>query len=87
MFATISTTKAAVCFIWCIVVGLMDKVLKTILLGRGDAVTIIVFFHVSIGGFIAMGIICLFIGAIVLLVGYKLFFAWLEGTPKVQAMA
>jgi predicted PurR-regulated permease PerM len=34
----------------------------------------------AIGGFIAMGIIGLFIGAIVLSVGYKLFLAWL-GKP------
>jgi predicted PurR-regulated permease PerM len=32
-----------------------------------------------IGGFVAMGIIGLFIGAIVLSVGYKLFLAWIEG--------
>jgi predicted PurR-regulated permease PerM len=32
----------------------------------------------AIGGFVAMGIIGLFVGAIVLSVGYKLFLAWVE---------
>jgi hypothetical protein len=32
-----------------------------------------------IGGFVAMGIIGLFVGAIVLSVGYKLFLAWIAG--------
>jgi predicted PurR-regulated permease PerM len=50
-----------------------------LLLGRGVAVPIVVVFLGAIGGFIAMGIIGLFVGAIVLSVGYKLFLAWLEG--------
>jgi len=38
----------------------------------------------AIGGFVAMGIIGLFVGAIVLSVGYKLFLAWLERTVAVE---
>jgi len=63
----------------CIIVGLMDNVLKPLLLGRGSAVPVVVVFLGVIGGFVAMGIIGLFIGAIVLSVGYKLFLAWIEG--------
>ncbi|MGC1437996.1 MAG: AI-2E family transporter [Terriglobales bacterium] len=77
-FATFSTTKAVVFLIWCIVVGLMDNVLKPLLLGRGVAVPIVVIFLGAIGGFIAMGLIGLFVGAVVLSVGYKLFQAWLD---------
>lgn len=79
MFAIASTTKAIVFLVWCLVVGLMDNVLKPILLGRGAAVPIAVVFLGAIGGFIALGIIGLFVGAIILSVGYKLFLAWLEG--------
>jgi predicted PurR-regulated permease PerM len=82
VFATATTTKAVIFLIWCGIVGLMDNVLKPILLGRGSTVPIVVVFLGSIGGFIAMGIIGLFVGAIVLSVGYKLFLAWLEGTPR-----
>jgi predicted PurR-regulated permease PerM len=76
-FMIASTTKAMIFLIWCIIVGLMDNVLKPLLLGRGAAVPIAVIFLGVIGGFMAMGIIGLFVGAIVLSVGYKLVLAWL----------
>jgi predicted PurR-regulated permease PerM len=79
MFAIAGTTKAVLFLLWCIVVALIDNVLKPLLLGRGVAVPIAVVFLGAIGGFIAMGIIGLFVGAIVLSVCYKLFLAWLEG--------
>jgi len=79
MFAIASTTKAVLFLVWSIIVGLSDNVLKPILLGRGAAVPIAVVFLGAIGGFIAVGIIGLFLGAIVLSVGYKLFLAWLRG--------
>ena len=79
-FAIVSTSKAVIFLIWCLVVGLIDNVLKPLLLGRGVAVPIAVIFLGAIGGFMAMGIIGLFIGAIILSVGYKLFLAWLYGT-------
>ena len=79
VFAIATTTKAVVFLIWCVVVGLMDNVLKPLLLGRGVPVPILVIFLGAIGGFLAVGIIGLFIGAVVLSVGYKLFLAWLEG--------
>jgi predicted PurR-regulated permease PerM len=82
MFATASTTKAVIFLVWCIFVGLMDNVLKPLLLGRGVAVPTVIVFLGAIGGFIAMGAIGLFEGAIALSVGYKLFLAWLEGTVE-----
>ena len=84
-FVIASTTKAVIFLIWCIIVALMDNVLKPILLGRGVAVPIAVVFLGAIGGFVAMGIIGLFVGAIVLSVGYKLFLAWLEGTAALES--
>ena len=78
VFATASTTKAAMFLAWCIIVGLMDNVLKPLLLGRGVAVPVIVVFLGAIGGFVVMGILGLFVGAVVLSVGYKLSLAWLN---------
>jgi predicted PurR-regulated permease PerM len=78
MFAVASTTKAVIFLVWCAVVALMDNVLKPMLLGRGVAVPVAVIFLGAIGGFVAMGLIGLFIGAIVLSVGYRWFLAWLE---------
>jgi predicted PurR-regulated permease PerM len=87
VFAVATTTKAVIFLIWCIVIALMDNVLKPILLGRGVAVPIAVVFLGAIGGFVAMGIIGLFVGAIVLSVGYKLFLAWLNGTANKPSVA
>jgi predicted PurR-regulated permease PerM len=85
VFAVSTTTKAAVFLIWCLIVALVDNVLKPLLLGRGVAVPIIVVFLGAIGGFVALGIIGLFVGAIVLAVGYKLFLTWInEGSPTNQ---
>jgi predicted PurR-regulated permease PerM len=80
VFATASVTKAVIFLVWCIMVGLMDNILKPMLLGRGVAVPVAVVFLGAIGGFVTMGVIGLFVGAIVLSVGYKLFLAWLRGT-------
>jgi len=79
VFATASVTKAVIFLVWCIVVGLMDNILKPLLLGRGVTVPVAVVFLGAIGGFMAMGVIGLFVGAIVLSVGYKLSLAWLRG--------
>jgi predicted PurR-regulated permease PerM len=78
VFATAGTAKAVAFLIWCIVVALIDNVLKPLLLGRGVPVPIVVVFLGAIGGFMAMGIVGLFVGPILLSVGYKLFLAWLS---------
>ena len=60
IFMIASTTKAVVFLVWCIIVALMDNVLKPILLGRGAAVPIAVVFIGVIGGFMAMSSVPLF---------------------------
>jgi predicted PurR-regulated permease PerM len=81
MFTISSVTKAVIFLAWCVVVALLDNFLKPLLLGRGVAVPTAVVFLGAIGGFVALGLIGLFVGAIVLSVGYKLFLAWLDQTP------
>jgi predicted PurR-regulated permease PerM len=78
MFTMAGTTKAVIFLAWCLVVALMDNILKPLLLGRGVAVPIAVVFLGAIGGFVTFGLIGLFIGAVLLSVGYKLFLAWLQ---------
>jgi predicted PurR-regulated permease PerM len=85
MFAIASTTKAVLFLVWCLIVGVMDNALKPLLLGRGVPVPVAVVFVGAIGGFLAIGIIGLFVGAIVLSVGYKLLLAWLEATTQVSS--
>ncbi len=78
VFSTASMVTAVLFTIWSILVGLCDNFLKPILLGRGVQVPMIIVFIGAIGGFIKSGIIGLFIGAIVFVVGYQLFLAWLH---------
>jgi predicted PurR-regulated permease PerM len=85
-FATHSTNHAVVFMIWCVIVGLSDNVLKPVMLGRGTKVPIAVIFLGVLGGFITMRILGLFVGAIVLSVGYKLLTAWLDaGTQSIPS--
>lgn len=79
VFAVATTTRALVFMIWCVIVGALDNFLKPILLGRGVSVPTLIVFVGALGGFITMGIVGLFIGAVVLCVAYKLFLAWLKG--------
>lgn len=77
LFYTASTTTAVLFLIWTLFVGAIDNVLKPLLLGRGISVPMLVIFVGAIGGFIGQGIIGLFLGAVVLALGYELLLAWL----------
>jgi len=84
----VESTAIAVGFaIWSALVGLVDNFLKPILLARGVDVPMLVIFIGAIGGFASSGIIGLFLGAIVLSVGYRLFVAWLEESGLEAAAA
>ena len=73
------TTLTAWLFLgWAIVVMLSDNVLKPILLGRGAPVPMLVVFLGSIGGFIANGFLGLFLGPVVLSLGYTLYLDWVR---------
>jgi len=78
VFSTSSAGIAVVFAIWSILVGISDAFLKPLLMGRGVDVPMLVIFIGAIGGFMRSGIIGLFVGAIVLALGYKLFIAWLN---------
>ena len=77
LFSTADTVTAVGFLIWAILVAPVDNILKPILLGRGVDVPMLIIFVGAIGGFLNAGIIGLFIGAVVLALGYKLFVAWL----------
>jgi predicted PurR-regulated permease PerM len=78
--ADFSTTTAILLTIWMILVGLVDNVLKPLIMGKGAPVPMLIIFLGAIGGFIYAGFIGLFTGAVVLSVGYRLFDIWLKGT-------
>ncbi len=64
--------------IYTLLAGLVDNVLKPLLLGRGVDVPMPVVLIGALGGMVAGGIIGLFIGPVVLAVGYKLFWQWVD---------
>ncbi len=79
-------TGAAILFlIWNIGVGLMNNVLKPILLGRGVDAPMAVIFIGAIGGLMVSGIIGLFVGAVILVLAFKLFMVWLEQKDPAQS--
>ena len=82
VFSVDSTTVAVLFVIWSVIIGLSDNFLKPLLMGRGSNVPTLVIFLGAIGGFVLEGIIGLFVGAVVLSVGYTLFTSWLEETEK-----
>lgn len=88
VFSTAGTGASVVFLIWCVFVSLIDNVLKPLLFGRGAQVPTLVIFVGAIGGMLAMGIIGLFVGAVVLALGYQILAAWLaEETPEATASA
>jgi len=78
VFSTTDTVTAILFLIWSIFVSVIDNILKPIFMGRGLEVPMVVIFMGAIGGMLLSGIIGLFIGAVVLTLGYKLFLAWLD---------
>ena len=82
-----ATVGSVVFTLWMILASASDNVLKPILLARGVDVPMLVIFIGSIGGFVSSGFVGLFIGPVVLSVGYELFLAWIEQrtTPAREA--
>lgn len=83
-FAAKTTTVAVIFLIWCIVAGLSDAVLKPLMIGHGLEVPMPVILLGVIGGVMAYGLVGLFIGAVLLAVGYVLFIEWLNPPDKTK---
>ena len=77
-FYTMGKVSAVLLTVWLVLVAASDGPMKAVIFGRGASVPMLVIFLGAIGGFIAIGFLGLFIGAVVLSVGYKLFETWLQ---------
>jgi predicted PurR-regulated permease PerM len=73
-----SNTMNLVFTIYLIVAGLSDNVLKPVLLGRGVDAPMPVILLGALGGMVSAGIVGMFIGAVLLAVGYQLFMEWVD---------
>jgi predicted PurR-regulated permease PerM len=79
LFATSDSTMTNALFtVWALLISASDSFLKPMFLGRGLDIPMPVILIGAIGGMLLSGIIGLFVGAVVLALGYKLFTAWLK---------
>lgn len=78
MFYSGDMTTAILFAIWSAFVSSLDNLLKPLLFGRGVEVPMVVIFVGAIGGLLNAGIIGLFIGPVILALGYELFLAWIR---------
>ena len=77
VFSVAETVPATIFFVYSMIVSLSDAVLKPLFLGRGVETPMLVILLGAIGGAISMGIIGLFIGAVVLALSYEILVAWM----------
>jgi predicted PurR-regulated permease PerM len=78
VFSTAEPVPATIFTIYSILVSFSDAILKPMMLGRGVEIPMLVILLGAIGGMILSGIVGLFIGAVVLALGYQILVAWME---------
>jgi predicted PurR-regulated permease PerM len=65
--------------------GMVDNVLKPLMLGRGVDVPMPVILFGALGGMATAGILGMFLGATVLALGYQIFMSWVATNPDSHA--
>jgi len=78
VFSYADALPATLFLIWSVSVSLSDNILKPLLLARGVEVPMPVVLIGALGGFASIGLLGLFIGPIVLAVGYTVLGAWVD---------
>jgi len=76
-FSVADPVPATIFLVFSFIVSFLDGILKPMLLGRGLETPMLVILIGAIGGAIMSGIVGLFIGAVVLALGYELLIAWM----------
>ena len=71
----------AILFSVLFIAGVADNILKPLLLGRGVEAPMPVILIGALGGMAAKGILGMFVGAILLALGYQIFMAWVTRMP------
>ncbi len=82
LFAFMDPLPAVLWTLYFLVMGMIDNILKPMLMGKGASVPMLVIFLGALGGFMAFGFIGLFLGSIVLSLAYKLYLTWV--TPETE---
>lgn len=73
-----STGWAAFLVVWALVVGTLDNVLRPWLIKMGADLPLLLIFAGVIGGLLAFGLVGIFVGPVMLAVGYTLLEAWMD---------
>jgi len=75
--------------VWTIIVGSLDSILRPLLISKGAHLPLVVLLAGVIGGLIAFGLVGIFLGPVVLAVGYTLLQSWLadETVPRTEVAA
>ncbi len=78
---------ATVLLAWSVVVGVVDNVLRPILIRRGADLPLPVIIAGAIGGVVSFGVVGLFVGPVVLAVTYRLVEWWIADIDRAPAEA
>jgi len=87
VFSFAEAGPATIFAVYMLLVGVSDNVLKPLLLGRGVEVPMLVILLGAIGGVIYAGFIGLFLGAVILALGYQLLVAWMHPDSLEETLA
>lgn len=82
MFSILTGFQASIFAVWLIIGSLSDNFLKPMLLGRGMKIPMLIILIGAIGGMMTLGIIGLFIGAVIMALGYQLFDLWIKNKKE-----
>jgi len=77
------TTAAIIYSVLLFIGGMLDNVLKPLLLGRGVDAPMPVILIGALGGLATSGILGMFIGAVLLALGYQIFMWWVAANPDI----
>ena len=83
-----ATTAVIGLFVWTLIVGSLDNVLRPILIRRGADLPLLLIMAGVIGGLLGFGLVGLFVGPVVLAVAYTELRAWIaeqDATPDAGA--
>lgn len=76
-----ATLPAVIYTILIFLAGMLDNVLKPLMLGRGVDAPMPVILLGALGGMASSGIMGMFIGAVLLALGYQIFMQWVDDNP------
>jgi predicted PurR-regulated permease PerM len=79
------TTSNIIFSVYILIAGMADNFLKPLLLGRVVDAPMPIILIGAIGGMITSGLIGLFLGAVLLAIGYQIFMEWVDEIEDIPA--